>query len=299
VEISILFLLVLPPTLWAATNLIDRKLVDGDGIDSHPSGVIAIYGLFNLLVAAAIGSWLLVSGNPFASLGDTLALLANGAMHMTAIYLYYHALRQDETSRVAPWFQAVPAFGVIGATLFLHELPSTVQIGAMALLVGGGLWLSIRNGVARRRPMVLMLAAAGLMAGNDVVFAAFGRGNDAMAAILPDIAGKAFWGLLFLVRRQARKSFVLGLKKKFALQSAAGILPIAADSICDLGKLYVPIAIVQATACTTPLFVLLGAWLLTRHFPHILSEELGGAFWRKFGAISTIIAGGVLLAIYS
>ena len=88
-----------------------------------------------------------------------------------------------------------------------------------------------------------------------------------------------------------------GLKNKFALQALGGILAIAADSICDLGKLLLPVSIVQATACSTPLFVLGGAVLFTKFRPNILTEELGGAAWKRFAGIALIIAGGIILAL--
>ena len=63
------------------------------------------------------------------------------------------------------------------------------------------------------------------------------------------------------------------------------------------GKLFAPVAIVQGIACTQPMFTILGAALLTKFFPKLLSEEQGNAFWRKFGGITLIVIGGIVIAV--
>src|SRR3989344_150523 len=132
----VLFLLLLPPMLWASASLIDRMLVDGDGKDARPGALMAIFGLFNLIAALLVGIWIALSGATLSV--SCVALAANGITHTIAMWLYLHALRNEETSRVVPWFQIVPIFGVLGGTIVLGELPTLTQTAAILLLMIGG-----------------------------------------------------------------------------------------------------------------------------------------------------------------
>lgn len=283
--------------LWAAANIIDRVLLNGKDADSSPAGLITLFGLFHIGATIVVGAYLLANGGTLADGDITLALVANGATYIAAIWLYFHALRSAEVSRVAPWWQMIPALGILGGFLFLRELPTGIQIGGIVLLAIGGFLLTVKAGAGSRKTALLMTTATGLAAMNDIVLAHFGRQTDGAAMLLPDMAGKAIWGLLFLVTHNGRHGLLLGMRSKLPLQSAAAMLAIAADCLVDLGKLYVPVAVVQATAATTPLFVLIGATLLAQRAPHLLTEKLGEAFWKRLGATLLVIAGGVLLAI--
>lgn|GEM_PF-1447392 len=294
-EISVLLLLVLPPLLWAGGTLIDRVLVNGDGAESSPEALMVFFGIFHLLAASAVSGWSAFSGETI-SWSSLLSLIANGVTHTAAIWIYMHALRNEESSRVAPWFQIIPALGLVGGFVFLRELLGWFQIGAIGLLMLGSWILAVKNGVVKHRLMWLMLASSLLLAINDVVFASFGRGAGT-AAIAADMGGKAFWGLLFLASAQARAGFRAGLRTKFRLQVTGEVLALGADALFDWGKLFVPIAIVQATAGSAPLFVLAGAVLLTKYAPRILREELGAAAWRRLFGITLIVGGGFLLAL--
>jgi hypothetical protein len=180
--------------------------------------------------------------------------------------------------------------------VFIDEKLAWYHVAAIALLAIGG-WIIKSSGKVSRKVIIFMLIASLLLATNDVIFAKFGRSLDMMPAVFCDVMGKALWGLILLVGPKVRKGFILGLKSKIRLQSISEVLFISADFVFDRAKIIAPVAIVQGIACSQPVFTILGAALLTKFAPKILSEEQGGAFWKKLGGIILIITGGFVIAI--
>lgn len=293
-----ILLLVLPPALFALANLIDKYLVTGDGEDAQPGALIAISSVVNVVTTTFALMWACgVQGNTLIC-SQTLPLMANGLSYVLAIYLYLHALRVEETSRVVPWLQLIPAFGLVGGCVVLGEFPTITQLFAIVAVIVGG-WMLIGEGVARFKFAAMMIGCAALLAVNDVCFAYFGRDIDTATAVGYDMAGKAVWGIFpLLVSSSSRRGFVIGLKTRFGLQFGSELIAVTADACLDVAKIVMPIVIVQAACATQPAFVLVGVVLVTVFTPRILKEEIGREHLiRKTIAIIMTIAGGVALAL--
>ena len=290
------FLNLIPPMLWAAAILTDKILVKGDGEDSKPAALMAISGFFNLVFGIVILGPLMLFKGQLVELSVALPLMANGVTYVVAMILFLKALSIDEASRVDPWFQTIPAFGIILAFAFIGESLEWYHVAAIVVLAVGG-WVLKSSGRAKGQAIVLMLVASLLLAVNDVVFAKFGRELDTVPAIAFDVGGKAFWGLVLLAGPKTRQGFVIGLRTKLGLQSLSEVLAIVADFLFDRAKLFAPVAIVQGLACSQPLFVLVGAALLTKFLPHLISEDQGSAFWKKLAGIVLVVVGGSILSI--
>jgi uncharacterized membrane protein len=290
------FLNLLPPMLWAASVLTDKILVKGEGKDSKPAALMAISGLFNLVFGIVVLGPMMLWHGRGVELSVMLPLMANGITYITAMILFLTALNLEEASRVDPWFQTIPAFGIILAFSFIGESLEWYHVTAIAVLMVGG-WVLKSSGKAKGQVIVLMLIASLLLAVNDVVFAKFGRELDTVPAITCDVAGKAFWGLVLLVGPKTRQGFVIGMRTKLGLQSLSEMFAIVADFLFDRAKLFAPVAIVQGLACSQPIFVLVGAALLTKFLPHLVSEEQGSAFWKKLAGIALIVIGGAALGV--
>ncbi len=280
--------------MFASVNIVDKFLVHGSEEDSKPGALLGITGLFNLIAASLVGAWMVYKGQSI-SIKLLIPLMLNGGVYVGAMWIYLYIMREEDASRVVPWFQTIPVFGIFGAFIVLQELPKWFEIGAIGLLVIGGFALSIKNGVAKKKVAILMILTSGLVAGNDVIFAEFGRQTDAAPAIFADMLGKAVFGLMFLCRRNSRKGFIVGLRTKFGIQSASELVNIGADMFLDLAKLYMPIALVQAACATQPLFVLIGATIIAKFSPKF-SEELQGNQWMKVAGVLLMVVGGAILA---
>jgi drug/metabolite transporter (DMT)-like permease len=252
-----LFVLV-PPIIFAITNLIDKRLTVGEEDDSSPSALMLIGGTFNLVVSIPIFIYLMYQGSFEFSLG----LFLNGIVFSAAIWLYLWALCKEDTDRVLVWYQTIPIFGIFGAAVFLGEHLDMLSIFAIILVFIGALVMSSRNGKVNYRLVAVMLISAALIAVNDVAFAYWGRDLSVANALFSDITGKAFWCLIFIFDPRGIKGFITGLKTKFFLQSGNELLFVIGDAALDVAKLFAPVAIVQAMSSTQVVFVFIGGLIL-------------------------------------
>lgn len=289
-----MILLLLPPALFALANIVDKFLVHGDDEDSTPGALTALSGLFNLIAAVLVTCWVLFRGvqlpqNPF----DALALMLNGGTFVLGVWLYLRCIFVEEVSKVVPWFQFIPVFGLIGGLIWLGEIPTTLQCGAIFLLVVCGWFLSSSHAFGGIAPQ--MLLASALLASNDVVFAEFGRKMETSCAIGCDMCGKVLWSSLALLAPSARRGFIVGIRTRFKLQASSEVLTIGADAVLDAAKMIAPIAIVQAVCCAQPAFVLVLALAVAPWRPDVLKETMDGSIAKRAGIIVAMVMAGAYL----
>lgn len=329
----IFFILLIRQALYAFVNLSDKYLVnreDGETgeecMSSRPGALIAISAVFSILLALSLAIYLLVTQviigsvdslinfgvwggiyslitgslrllNQFTSETDAIVVLTlNGSIYTLAMWMYFQAMKENDSSRVTAWFQVIPLWGLFGGLIVLREFPLWIELVAIALLVVGGIVVSY-EGKASKKLVLLMLGSTLLLAVNDIVFADCGRDLHPLDALFASAIGKGIFGVAFLLRKKDRSGFSKGFRSNFGLQSATGISCTIADNLDDAAKYYAPVAVVQAMGCTQPIFVLMGAMLLIRFYPGILKEELGGALKSKVAGILLLCVGGAILAV--
>lgn len=293
---SILYIFLVP-LLYTVSNMLDKFQLRGDDADSRPGALMALGGFFSLVGVVPLGIWLYVTGTPLGGPENLVPLVFNELLYVGSMWIYMAALKTEEPSRVVPYFQAIPVFGLLGAFLLLNEKMTAFQIMAVCMLTAGGFLLSFHRGKIKKKLVALMLMSSALLAGYDVIFAAFGRNLNPAAAIFITLAAKTFWSIFILIRKEDRRGFILGLRTRLKLQAVSEISCMLADvSLCYF-LLFFPVAIVQAIECTQPLFVLVAAFLLTRFSPTIISEEIVGlTLAKKVAAVILMVAGGVILS---
>jgi drug/metabolite transporter (DMT)-like permease len=335
---SLWFFLValVPPVMFAVSNLIDKSVMHGEEGDESPWAVVALGAFFDLIFLIPIGLYCLVTINwPMADI--FWPLFFNGISVTLAGWLFYRSIQTEETSRVVAIFQTIPIFGLFLGFYGLEEKLGWEIILAIIFLVLGGFTLSISKGKFNKRILAMMLLSSALYAVNDFVLAKYGReifggetGNSislvgqAMPAIMADLAGKVFFGIIVLVGRRERTSFKNSFRAKFGLVGVSSIIYTAGDVVFDLAKLFAPIALVQALGCTQPMFVLIWGILSTSILiPYLLKkrnwilkkenrriklvekttkfclktrESLKGTTWKVVGIILMVV-GGILLSI--
>jgi len=283
--------------LFATVNLADKYIVDGEEEDSDPGALMAITGaicVFSTIVFGAL-TWFYGQVIP---LENFIALWANGLVYIISMYLYNVVMKEDEASRVIPWFQTIPIFGLFFGIWFLKEVPSKFELFAIALMIAGGVLISWQKGKKGGKLAVLMVLVSVLLAINDGVLAKYGREIGINATLFADFLGKATFGLIILVGRKERRGFVLGLRTKFKLMVGSEVVCMGADSLLDICKLGIPIVIVQSVGCAQPVFVLIGAILLTKFFPKIVCEDVQKeTLLKKVLAITFMVLGGLIFAL--
>lgn len=290
----IFVLLLGPPILFASANLLDNFLVRGSGREaSNPAVLMAIGGIFNL------GAALCLKGEYMTplSLESFIALaVVNGALFSLAMWFYLIALQMKDASHVVPWFQMIPVFGIIFALIVLGELPQWFEILAIIGVIVGGFALSGIDTIIAYRVIVLVLLSSGLLAMNDVVFAYYGRGLDWVSVLYADMLGKAIWAPVFLFSQDARLGVTRGLVSKLGLCSLTELVCILADALFDIGKLRMPVAVMEGSCCLQPFFVVGGAYLCSFLFPDLFTREQGGVL-RKLAAIAVMVICGIIITV--
>jgi drug/metabolite transporter (DMT)-like permease len=308
----ILLVALVPPVLFAVSNLIDKKVVHGEGGGESPWAIVALGAFFDLLFVVPIGLFCLFT-NSLPSADIFWPLFFNGISVTFAGWLFFRSIQKEEASRVVAIFQTIPVFGIFLGFYGLNEKLSWEILVAIILLVLGGFTLSITKGKFNKKILIMMLSSAALYAVNDFVLAGYGRevfvtpetGITLLAsvkrtipAILSDLVGKVFFGIIILVGRQERVSFKNSFRAKFGLVGVSSVVYTAGDVIYDVAKLFAPIALVQALCCTQPVFVLIGAIGLTLFCKNFPKEEVGSrSVWQKVFGISLMVAGGILISV--
>ena len=140
---------------------------------------------------------------------DAVALAASGVLYMGAIFFYLQALKVEEASVAAPFFQAAPLFGYILGYLILGERLSLPQDFGGLMIVGGTALLSIRSDkrwpAVKLRLTILMLTCALSMSVGSLIFKIFAASDEFWTATFWSFVGQASFGIALTASAVTRK----------------------------------------------------------------------------------------------
>ena len=287
------------PVLWAASTHVDKYLVDRYFKHSDVAVLLVFTALIGLLILPFILYWQpAVLALPWH---DALVVAFSGVLYMTAMYFYLQALQGEEASVVAPFFQAGPVFGYALAWIVLGETLTHPQLAGGALIVAGGLLLSVHPGRAkvRLRLVLLMFACAFVLAVSSVIFKAFAVQDAFWSTTFWTYAGEALYGLRLLALPGPRRQFIALVRR-----NPGAVLGVnAANELINLGGvlgaryalLLAPLSLVQAVASTTTLFVFLFGVLLSLFLPKLGREDLSARNLLQKSGSALLITAGVYL----
>jgi drug/metabolite transporter (DMT)-like permease len=293
----------------------DKSLLSsGHSVVGNPAKYAALSGL-----VAAGAAIILPLGfalpNEFVLVWSLLA----GVCWVAALWLFFRALKEGESSRVVPIAgSAVPVFTLIIATLFLGEALTTQQLWAVGALIAGGVLLTIRfTGTTQLSPRVLVSATgSGLMFAMyfviiDYIYAHFGPFISAFAYSRLGVGIVALFLFIHVsitnpARQASHPSFVRRGKRRLSLTKAGIVLGAAFVGSKVLASLALMlqsyainlgnVTVVNALQGTQYAFVLLFALMISRRFPNLFREEVGRvALGQKLFGIAVIGVGLVLL----
>ena len=287
------------PVLWAASTHMDKYLVER--YFKHSS--VAVLLIFTALIGLIMLPFILYWQPAVLALGwkDAAVIAFSGILYMGAMYFYLQALQANEASVVAPFFQAGPLFGYALAYLVLGETLTHTQLGGGALIVTGGLLLSLHPGGGRIRfkLVLLMLSAAFILAVSSVIFKLFAVRDEFWSTAFWTYLGEALYGFWLLALPAQRRQFFDLLRT-----NTGAVLSVnAANELINLGGglgmryalLLAPLSLVQAIGSTTTLFVFLFGVLLSLFLPGLGREELKVHDLAQKGVSALLIAAGVYL----
>lgn len=288
------------PVLWAISTHLDKYLVERFFKDSDVAVLLVFTALMGAVSLPFI--WLYQPTVISRDAGSVALMTLSGILYMSAIVFYLAALRSEEASVVAPFFQASPLIGYVLAYFVLGETLSAKQMLGGALIVGGTLTVSVQRGGHGRfktKLALLMLACGFMLALSALIFKFFALRDEFWTTAFWMFAGQAVTGLAVLTVAKYRRQFAHLLRANtIPLMTIGGV-----NEVINLGGslsmryalMFAPLSIVQAIGSTTTLFVFGFGAALSIFLPRFGREQLTARELTQKGVAAILVAVGVTL----
>ncbi|MDP1884093.1 MAG: EamA family transporter [Candidatus Moranbacteria bacterium] len=299
------FIALIGPVLYAASNHIDKYLIEKYFKGGESGALILFSSLFSVVTLPVI--YLIDPGVFSLDLTTIAVLVLNGMLTVVCIILYFKALQDDEASIVIPYYQTIPIFGFILGYFFLGETLTLAQIISCGLIIAGTIILSLNfiDGKLKFKKKVaaLMLLASFLYAVGGVVFKIIAVEDGFWASIFWDFFGSVLLGvILYFSISSYRKQFLQVIRMNswgvMSLNAFNEIIFVVADGVFAYATLLAPIALVMTVNGFQPAFVFLLGVTLTLFFPKLGRESVTATgLAHKILAIGLIVEGAVFLSI--
>jgi uncharacterized membrane protein len=301
------FLIALASTvLWSSTNFIDKYLVSKYFQERGISVLMIFSALIGLVLLPVI---LIFNHGQVFNLPprDIFILLVSGVVYVFAILPYFFALRDEDASLVAPYFQSIPVFSYFLGLIFLGEHLAGMQIFSALLIILGAVGLSMnfagKKKFFRWRIFGLMMLSSFLYSLNIFFFKFMERGSDFWTTSFWEYAGfsLAAFGMLAIgrYRRQFFDSLKINGLPVLGINAANEIINIVAKMIFNFATLLAPLALVWTVNGSQPLVVLVFGIILTIFWPKVFKEDISRKnLLKKVIFIILIFIGGYFLNRY-
>jgi transporter family protein len=298
------FLIALSSTvLWSSTNFIDKYLVSKY---FQKRGIVVLM-IFSALIGAVLLPVILVisHGQVFdLPLRDIFILLASGIVYVFAVLPYFFALRGEDTSLVAPFFQSIPVFSYFLGLIFLGEQLASLQIIASLLIILGAVGLSVNfsgnKNVFRWKIFSLMMLSSFLYSLNMFLFKFMERDSNFWTTSFWEYAGFSLAALAMLAIGRYRRDFFNAFKANgVGVNAVNETINIIAKMLFNFASLLAPLALVWTVNGGQPLVVLIFGIILTIFWPKAFQEDITKKnLLKKVTFIILIFIGGYLLNRY-
>lgn len=256
-----LLLSLLAPVLWAASNLIDERLVNGPALDA--GALLIVTGLF-----ASAPSVLLFGADGAADASDVLLAVLAGGLGFAAYYPYFRALLHESAEQVVLMWNLTPVLIAVAARVFIGERLSSAGHVAVAALVASSTAAAYRRTGERTwsAAMPWMIGASLVLAVSSVLekevynrmsFAS-GYGWMSVGALVSTLGVTGF-------APDSRRRLIASLRGRVGVVLCANeALDLGAASALALATSRGPVSLVHAVGGAQPLFVLLFQQVLAK-----------------------------------
>ncbi|MDQ5976988.1 MAG: hypothetical protein QG664_902 [Patescibacteria group bacterium] len=296
----------------AVAALLDKVLLSGR--IGHPSVYaffVSLFSLFALLFIPFGFQW-------YGSV-PTLVFLVSGMLFLYGLLALYAAVQKSEISRVAPLVGTIMAL----TALFVYFFPiggdmgrimtiTWVQFLAFALLVGGGILITIDFPLRTEEQISPLAVVAGISMAVSLLLLKYGYHQyDANfeSGFVWSRIGMFLGGVsLFLIPR-FRRQILSGLRSHGVASSRntkTGILFLAnkvsggtAAFLMNYATYLGPVTFIQALSGIQFVFLLMLAWVTSTQYPHIFEERFGVVQWVQKGVAVGLIICGMWLSVMS
>jgi drug/metabolite transporter (DMT)-like permease len=276
------FLALIGPFLYAATNHIDKILLE----KYFKEGGVGTLLLFSaLLSAVALPILFFIDPGVFSvGLMNVAVLALVGILNIMVLWSYLMALKDEEASIAIVFYQLVPVFGYVLGYLILGEVLTTMQLIAMAVIILGTSIVAFEIDAdnkfrMRGRTIFFMVGAALCWALESVIFKAVALEENVVRSLFWEHLMLALAGvLIFLTISSYRKHFMDAVKSNsgriLGLNFANESLYMLGNIAFSFAYLLAPVALVLLTESYQPLFVLAIGIFLTVFFPKLSNEKI-------------------------
>ena len=303
----LLFLALIPPILYTLGNYLDQYLVHtySNNEENENSGVLSLIivsSVFSILVLIILG--IIFGSSLLISLNTALLLILAGVLTITAITLYLFALQLEDADVVTPWWQLIPLCSLLAAWLFLHELPTSIQLISGGVILVGAVLMNInpnRAGYFNRRMVLLMLGSTLCWTAMNILFKFVSVPDTFWISLFWQHIGiflfGAFW---YFISRKARLGFVDLIKTSgptlLFFNAINELTTVVGDGLLQYAVLFGPIALAEVMHGTQILWVFLVGLVLYRFNPKIFRrEDSEKTIWWKVSGLVCILGGLALL----
>jgi len=294
-----LFFAALSTLFWSLNSVLSKVLIDKRFDKPLPFVILLI--LVDFVFMAVIGLIFPISH----VLPYSAYVIAIGMFVVCSFWFFYHAMRQEEGSRVVSLTQTAPLMTAVLSALLLGEVLVARQYVGIVLLVASSIIVSHKKTESGRKMSAALKYA--------IVFA--------LAVALYDVATKYmlqyidywsffFWSTLGMVLDVPLLLLVPSVRADFRrMLSMMDRKTLAAcalnESLWFLGNVCLLVAIsigfvslVSAVGALQPLFVLVIASMLSVFTPKLLKEDIGrGHLLEKLSAALMIFVGIWLISM--
>lgn len=286
------------PVLWAVSVHLDKYLLERYFKGIHPAVSLSFTGIIDVVALPVLWA---VDPNVFDLSWRTIVLMSlSGFMLMAAMLFYLMALKYNEASVVAPFFQASPVFGVALGFGVLGERLNASQIIGIALTIAGAF---AAGAGGRRRPhnglVLLMLSCAAMVALSSLIFKIFSVQERFWPTTFWMFVGQAIFGCgLLAIGTFRRELYELLRTNTIAIVGINAVNEIV-NLLGSLGLRYAlvlaPLSLVQAISSTTSVFVFLIGVVLSIVAPKWGREDLAPRELTRKAAAAIMVSVGVAL----
>ncbi len=297
------FIALIAPAFWAASNFIDKYLLNKYFQDLKPEVLVIISSLVGILVVPLIA--IFVPGVWQINIKDLLILLISGILLMVTLFPYLYALMDEDVSSITTIFQTIPIFSYILGFIFLNETLNDKQIFASSLIIFGAIGISLDLSTKKlkfkSKPFFLMLLASFSFSFAFFLFKFVTIADNYWVSNFWLYIGTlipAIFMLIFI--KKYRHDFFQAISKHkttvIGLNIVNEVLDTAAKMAMNFATLLVPLALAWVVNGFQPLLALFYGIILTIFFPNIIKEDISKKIvLQKLVFIIFMFIGGYLL----
>ncbi len=296
----------------AVAALLDKVLLSGR--ISHPSVYAFFVSLFSLFALLFIPFGFQWYGNV-----PTFIFLISGILFLYGLLVLYAAVQKSEISRVAPLVGTIMAM----TALFVYFFPVGGDMGrimtitwgqflAFALLVGGGILITIDFPLRKKENISPLAVAAGICMAVSLLLLKYGYYQydvNFESGFVWSRIGMFLGGMSLLLIPRFRKEILFGLQDHGVASkknTKTGMLFLAnkvsggtAAFLMNYATYLGPVTFIQALSGIQFIFLLILAWVTSTQYPHIFEERFGMLQWVQKGVAVALIVCGMWLSVMS